>query len=49
MFFGVGRGRVRSATGEEQRESVRVSALVISLGMGLLILGIVADTENQLV
>jgi hypothetical protein len=49
LFGGLGRGRVRTATGHEQRESLHVSALVIGLGMGLLILGVVADTENSLI
>jgi hypothetical protein len=48
LLLGFGRRRVRSATGEEQRESVRVSALVIGLGIALLILGTLADTENKL-
>lgn len=48
-LFGFGsRRRVRSATGEEQRESVRVSAIVIGLGIALLILGAIADNENSL-
>ena len=47
-MFGFGRKRVRSATGDEQRESVRVSALVIGLGIALLILGAVADNEKSL-
>jgi hypothetical protein len=46
--FGFGRRGVRSATGEEQRESIRVSGLVIGLGIALLILGAIADTENNL-
>jgi hypothetical protein len=48
LLLGFGRRRVRSATGEEQRENVRVSALVIGLGIALLILGTLADTENRL-
>jgi hypothetical protein len=48
LLLGFGRRRVRSATGEEQRENVRVSALVIGLGITLLILGTLADTENRL-
>lgn len=48
LLLGFGRRRVRSATGEEQRENVRVSALVIGLGIVLLILGTLADTENRL-
>lgn len=48
LLLGFGRRRVRSATGEEQRENVRVSALVIGLGIALLILGSLADTENRL-
>jgi hypothetical protein len=47
-MFGFGRKRVRSATGEEQRESVRISAIVIGLGIALLILGALADNENSL-
>jgi hypothetical protein len=47
-MFGFGRKRVRSASGEEQRESIRVSALVIGLGIALLILGTVADNQNSL-
>jgi hypothetical protein len=47
-FFGIGRGRVRSATQTEQRESARVSALVIGLGVALLILGTLADNEHSL-
>jgi hypothetical protein len=48
LLLGFGRRRVRSATGEEQRENVQVSALVIGLGIALLILGTLADTENRL-
>lgn len=48
LLLGFGRRRVRSATGEEQRENVRVAALVIGLGIVLLILGTLADTENRL-
>jgi hypothetical protein len=48
-MFGFGRKRVRSATGDEQRESVRVSALVIGLGIALLILGTLADNEKSLI
>jgi len=48
LFFGFGRKRIRSATGEEQRESVHVSALVIGLGIALLILGTLADNERSL-
>jgi NAD/NADP transhydrogenase beta subunit len=48
-LFGFGRNRVRSATGEEQRESVRTSALVIGLGIALLILGTLADNEKSLI
>jgi hypothetical protein len=48
LLLGFGRRRVRSATGEEQRENVRVSALVIGLGIVLLVLGTLADTENRL-
>jgi hypothetical protein len=48
LLLGFGRRRVRSATGEEQRENIRVSALVIGLGIALLILGSLADTENRL-
>jgi hypothetical protein len=48
-LFGFGRTRIRSATGEEQRESVRVSALVIGLGIALLILGALADNEKSLI
>jgi NAD/NADP transhydrogenase beta subunit len=47
-LFGFGRKRVRSATGEEQRESIRISALVIGLGIALLILGSLADNKNSL-
>lgn len=47
-LFGLGRTRIRSATGEEQRESLRVSAIVIGLGIALLILGTLADNENSL-
>jgi hypothetical protein len=47
-LLGFGRKGVRSATGEEQRESIRVSGLVIGLGIALLILGALADTENNL-
>lgn len=47
-LFGLGRKRIRSATGEEQRESLRVSAIVIGLGIALLILGTLADNENSL-
>jgi hypothetical protein len=47
-MFGFGRKRVRSATGDEQRESLRVSAIVIGLGIALLILGTLADNENSL-
>jgi hypothetical protein len=47
-LFGFGRRGVRSATAEEQRESVRVSAIVIGLGIALLILGTLADNENSL-
>ncbi len=47
-MFGLGRRRVRSATGDEQRESVRISAIVIGLGIALLILGSLADNENSL-
>jgi hypothetical protein len=49
LLMGLGRRRVRPSTGDEQRETVRVSALVIGLGMGLLILGVVADRENSLI
>jgi hypothetical protein len=48
LLLGFGRRRVRSATGEEQRENLRVSALVMGLGIALLILGTLADTENRL-
>jgi hypothetical protein len=48
LLLGFGRRRVRSATGEEQRENLRVSALVIGLGIMLLVLGTLADTENRL-
>jgi hypothetical protein len=48
LLLGFGRRGVRSATGEEQRENVKVSALVIGLGIALLILGTLADTENRL-
>lgn len=47
-FLGLGGRRIRSASGDEQRENTRVSALVISLGIALLILGTLADTENNL-
>jgi hypothetical protein len=47
-LFGFSRKRVRSATGEERRESVRFSAIVIGLGIALLILGALADNENSL-
>jgi len=48
-MFGFGRKGVRSATGDEQRESVRVSALVIGLGIALLFLGTLADNEKSLI
>ncbi|HYZ18204.1 MAG TPA: hypothetical protein VE615_01550 [Gaiellaceae bacterium] len=48
MLMGFRRRGIRSATGEEQRESVRVSALIIGLGIALLLLGTLADTENKL-
>jgi hypothetical protein len=44
-----GARRVRSATGDERRETARTSALVIALGVSLLIVGVLADTENELV
>jgi hypothetical protein len=47
-LFGFARRGVRPATGREQREGVRVSALVIGLGIALLLLGTFADTENNL-
>jgi hypothetical protein len=47
-FLGLSRGRVRSATSTEQRESTRVSALVIGLGVALLILGTFADNDHSL-
>ena len=47
-LFGFGRRSVRSATGEEQRESVRISAIVIGLAVAVLILGTLADNENSL-
>jgi len=47
-LFGFARRGVRPATGQEQREGVRVSALVIGLGITLLLLGAFADTENNL-
>ena len=48
MLLGFRRRGIRSATGEEQRESLRVSALIIGLGIALLLLGTLADTENKL-
>jgi hypothetical protein len=47
-LFGFARRGVRPATRREQREGVRVSALVIGLGIALLLLGTFADTENNL-
>ena len=49
VFSALGLRRVRSASGEEQRDTVRTSVLVIALGISLLILGVLADTENELV
>jgi hypothetical protein len=48
MLLGFRRRGIRSATGDEQRESLRVSALIIGLGIALLLLGTLADTENKL-
>jgi hypothetical protein len=47
-LFGFSRRGIRPATRQEQREGVRVSALVIGLGIALLLLGTFADTENNL-
>jgi hypothetical protein len=47
-LLGLGRKGVRSATGEEQRESLRVSALVIGLGIALLLIGTIADNAHSL-
>ncbi len=49
LLSGFARRGVRSASGEEQSETIRVSALVIGLGIALLILGVLADTDNRLV
>lgn len=47
-FGFLGPRRVRSATADERRESISIAAVVISLGVALLMLAIVADDENDL-
>ena len=47
-LLGLSRKGVRSATGDEQRESIRVSALVIGLGIALLLIGTIADNAHSL-
>ena len=47
-FGFLGPRRVRSATSDERRESISIAAVVISLGVALLMLAIVADEENDL-
>jgi hypothetical protein len=41
--------RVRSATVEEERETISASAIFISLGVSLLVVGVVVDSQAQLV
>lgn len=46
LFGGFARKGVRPATDSEKRETVGVSVLVIGLGIGLLFLGVLADSEK---
>ena len=46
-FFGV--RRVRTTTAGERRETMSLSAIVITLGLALLLFGVVADEDNELV
>lgn len=46
FLFGFGRKSVRPATDSEQRETVGESVLVIGLGISLLCLAILADSEK---
>lgn len=46
FLFGFARKGVRPATDSEKRETVGVSVLVIGLGIGLLFLGVLADSEK---
>ena len=41
--------RIRSATSEEQREAVSVAALVMTLGIVLILVGVLADDENEFI
>ncbi len=45
----VGVRRVRTASPQEQRESIGISMLVGTLGVILLLAGVAADSENELV
>jgi hypothetical protein len=46
--MGLGRRRVRKATDEERRETVFGAVLFLTLGLALVVLGVVADPKNEL-
>jgi hypothetical protein len=39
---------VRWATPEEQRESISLSAVLVTLGIAIIVLGVLADTRYRL-
>ena len=49
FLFGFARKGVRPATASERKETVGVSVLVIGMGIGLLLLGVLADTGKSFV
>jgi hypothetical protein len=47
--MGLGRRRVRKASDEERREAVSGAVLFLLLGLTLVVLGVLADAESELV
>jgi uncharacterized membrane protein len=45
---GLGRRRLRKATDEERREAVSGAVLFLLLGLVLVVLGVLADAESEL-
>ncbi len=41
--------RIRSATSDEQRETVSVAVLVMALGIVLIVVGVLADDQNEFI
>jgi hypothetical protein len=48
VFTGIGSRRIRWATKEEQAESINTSAVFLTLGLVMLILGVVSDSSHAL-